>query len=145
MINLQEILEQKLQFLQKQLKSIEEERNTAATPIESRSDQTRSLAEQLHSSLQRQFHSLKLLKSQLSSKSKFNNQADIYTLVTLKSDQIYQTHLLVPEGLGGDRIGQTILLSITSPLAQQFLHQTIGFQFTFNSIHYTIDSIRANQ
>jgi hypothetical protein len=145
MINLQEILEQKLVTLQKQLKSIQQERNSAATPIESRSDQTRSLAEQLHSSLQRQYNTLEHLGPQLLKIPLTLHRASLNTLVTLVSDKTIQCYLLVPDGLGGDRVGKTILLSIASPLAQQFLNQSVGFKFTFNSVSYVIDSIVPNQ
>ena len=144
-INLEKIIQDRLSSLDRQIKEEIITRDLAPTPMQSGSDKTRQVAEQMIDSLHQEKKNLLNLKKSLSRFPKFNKTATLNSLVTLKSHQAGEkTYLLVPEGLGGSTVNSVFLLSINSLLAQKFLNQKTGFQFNFNDISYQITSIQPN-
>lgn len=138
MIDLKQILQGKLDLLDRQLAGAKFTRDHAATPTESASDKTRQNAEQMMDSLGDAKKKLKLLGLSLNKFPPFNNLASANTLATLRTPLGNKEFLLVPEGFGGQSIGSVFLLSIESPLAKSFRGQKVGYTFTFNGRGYQI-------
>lgn len=88
---------------------------------------------------------LHLLEMELAKIPSFKELATVNTLVTLRTPLGTKNFLLVTEGLGGQTIGDTFLLSVSSPLAKSFLNQKVGYTFTFNGGAYQIISLNPNQ
>jgi len=144
MINLVKIVKQQISDLKRHLSQVKHERDTAATPMESHSDQTRQVTDQLFHSLQDKLANFESLLSSLNKLPPFNSTAQTNTMVTLDTSSGQQKFLLVPEGLGGIKIDNTTLLSTNSTLATQFLNKKLRFQFDFNNQKYKIISIQPN-
>lgn len=144
MIDLHQVLQQKLDLLDRQLTDAKFTRDHAATPTESHSDKTRQNAEQLMDSLNDARKRLELLKNFLNRLPPFNQLATTNTLVTLRTTRGIKEFLLVPEGLGGQTINNVFLLSVESPLAKSFLNQKAGYTFSFNGGTYQIVSLHPN-
>lgn len=145
MIDLNEILQQKIETLDRQIADAKFTRDHAATPTESHSDKTRQNAEQLIDSLSDTKKKLKLLELSLNKLPPFKSLATLNTLVTLRTPLGTKKFLLVPEGLGGQTIDDIFLLSDATPLAKFFLNQKVGFTFTFNGGTYQIIFLHPNQ
>lgn len=144
MIDLYRLLDQKLKSMEQSLAQIKHERDTAALPTESASDQTRSVAEQLHTSLSRDYAKLVALRHDLDNLPTSTDVVSLNSLVTLSHGNDKTIYLLVPEGLGGSREGGVALLAISTPLAQMILGKPIGFSFTFNQSKFVIVNISPN-
>lgn len=144
MIDLHQVLQEKLDLLDRQLAEARFTRDHAATPTESGSDKTRQNAEQLMDSLGDAKKKLKLLGLSLNKLPPFNNLAATNTLVTLRTPPGNKEFLLVPEGLGGQSVGSVFLLSVESPLARSFRGQKVGYTFTFNGGGYQIIFLHPN-
>lgn len=144
MIDLHRILDEKLALLDRQITEAKFTRDHAATPTESHSDKTRQNAEQLMDGLSDAQRKLRLLGASLKKLPSFNGQAQVNTLVTLRTPLGVKNFLLVPEGLGGQTIGDTFLLSEKTPLAKMFLGKKVGHTFTFNGGGYQIVSLDPN-
>lgn len=144
MIDLSNILDEKLALIDHQLEQAKFTRDHAATPTESGSDKTRQNAEQLMDSLSDAKKKLQLLRHSLAMLPPFKNIAAVNTLATLRTPLGSKNFLLVPEGLGGHTIGDTFLLSEKTPLAQMFLGKKVGHTFTFNGGTYQIVFLNPN-
>lgn len=144
MIDLHQVLQDKRDLLDRQLAEAKFTRDHAATPTESHSDKTRQNAEQLMDSLNDAKKKLKFLEIELNKLPPFSNTAAANTLVTLRTPLGVKNFLLVPEGFGGQTIGDTFLLSTSSALAQVFLNQKAGYTFTFNGGTYQIVFVNSN-
>ncbi len=144
MIDLRQILQDKRDLLDRQLAEAKFTRDHAATPSESGSDKTRQNAEQLMDSLNDAKKKLRLLEIELTKLPSFANLAAANTLVTLRTPLGVKNFLLVPEGFGGQTIGDTFLLSVSSTLAQSFLNKKVGYTFSFNGGVYQIIFLNPN-
>ena len=144
MIDLRQVLQDKRDLFDRQLAEEKFTRDHAATPTESASDKTRQNAEQLMDSLNDAKKKLRLLEIDLGKLPPFTNLATVNTLVTLRTPPGTKNFLLVPEGLGGQTIGDTFLLSVQSPLAKAFLNQKTGYTFTFNGGTHQIVFLNPN-
>ena len=145
MIDLHFVLQEKNDLLDRQLAEAKFTRDHAATPTESHSDKTRQNAEQFMDSLSDAKKKLLSLHPSLAKLPPFKNLATTNTLVTLRTPLGKKNFLLAPEGLGGQTINNTFLLSVESPLAKSFLGQKAGYTFTFNGGAYQIISTNPNQ
>ena len=145
MIDLPQVLKEKIDLLDRQLVEAKFTRDHAATPTESHSDKTRQNAEQLMDSLSDAKKRLEVLRLTLSKLPPLKGLATTNTLVTLRTPLGKKDFLLVPEGLGGQTINDTFLLSVESPLAKSFLNQEVGHTFTFNGGSYQIVFLNPNQ
>ncbi len=144
MIDLHQVLQDKLASLDRQLTEEKFTRDHAATPTESHSDKTRQNAEQMMDSINDAKKKIRLLEIELNRLLPFNSLAVVNTLVTLRTPLGTKNFLLVPDGLGGQTIGDTFLLSIATPLAKSFLNQKTGYTFTFNGGTYQIVFTNSN-
>ena len=144
MIDLHFVLQEKNDLLDRQLAEAKFTRDHAATPTESHPDKTRQNAEQLMDSLSDAKKRLELLRHVLAKLPPFNNLATANTLVTLRTPPGKKNFLLVPEGLGGQTINNTFLLSVESPLAKSFLNQKAGYTGSSNGGAYQIISLHPN-
>lgn len=144
MIDLRQVLQDKRDLLDRQLVEAKFTRDHAATPTESHSDKTRQNAEQLMDSLNDAKKKLLLLEKELSKFPPFKGLAIVNTVVTLRTPLGTKNFLLVPEGLGGQTISDTFLLSTSSALAQSFLGQKVGYTFSFNGGVYQIIFLNPN-
>lgn len=144
MIDLQEIIDEKITSLEHHRKEAAIERDNAPTRMEARYDASRPNADHMVEAIEVEINKLTLLKRQVNNPPLFSEIAIVNTLVTLKSALVKHKYLLVPEGLGGTKVGDILLLSVDSPLAKTFLNRKIGFQFTFNTSKYEIISLQPN-
>lgn len=145
MIDLHQVLKEKNDLLDRQLVEAKFTRDHAATPTESHSDKTRQNAEQLMDSLNDAKKKLRLLEMELAKMPSFKDLATVNTLITMRTPLGNKNFLLVPEGLGGQTIGDTFLLSEKTPLAQMFLGKKVGHTFTFNGGACQILFLNPNQ
>ncbi|MEK7064054.1 MAG: hypothetical protein AAB973_00390 [Patescibacteria group bacterium] len=144
MIDLHQVPKDKQDLLDRQLAEAKFTRDHAATPTESHSDKTRQNAEQLMDSLGDAKKKLLSLRLSLAKLPPFKNLATLNSLVTLRTPLGTKEFLLVPEGLGGQTIGDTFLLSVSSALAQSFLNKKVGHTFSFNGGAYQIVFLNPN-
>lgn len=144
MIDLRQVLQDKRDLLDRQLAEAKFTRDHAATPSESGSDKTRQNAEQLMDSLNDAKKKLRTLETGLNKLPPFGGIATVNTLVTLRTPLGIKNFLLVPDGFGGQTIGDIFLLSTQSPLAKSFLNQKVGYTFIFNGGAYQIIFLNPN-
>ena len=133
-IDLKEILASKIKKLEMQISDVKYERDHSATPMESASDKSRQLAEQLMDALSDEKSKLVIL----SRRPNISKPVIIYTLDTPLGERDFA---IVPDGLGGSSSAGTSLLSEKAPLAQQLKDKKIGDTFIFNSQSITINKI----
>ncbi|MBI2326242.1 hypothetical protein HYU91_02530 [Candidatus Collierbacteria bacterium] len=145
MIDLRQILQDKRNLLDRQLAEAKFTRDHAATPTESHSDKTRQNAEQLMDTLNDAKKKLQSLETGLNKLPPFSNTATANTLITLRTPLGVKNFLLVPDGFGGQTIGDTFLLSVSSTLAQSFLNKKAGYTFSFNGGVYQIIFLNPNK
>ena len=134
MINLSDILDQKIAFLEKHLQSAIFERDHSATPMESHSDKSRQIAEQMIDSLNDEKKRLLSLKREIK-----NVLPVLFTLSTPVGDKQFS---LVPKGLGGERTGDITLVSQDSPLGQKLTGSKVGDDIDLNGSTFRILNIR---
>lgn len=134
MIDLLPMLEEKIKKIELQISSAKFDRDNAATPMESASDKSRQLAEQLMDALTDEKSNLLFLKKRIG---KITNT--IYTLSTAFGEKEYA---IVPDGLGGGVASGITLVSSKSPLAQILSSKSNNEKFTFNGQEFTVLRIR---
>lgn len=144
MIDLHQIIDQKIISLQSSMARTKHERDTSATYRDTNHDQSRSIAERFLGSLEVEYRKLEALKKQLLNLPSFHHQADINTLITIMTPSGNKDYLLVPDGLGGIKAGSIVLLSVSTPLASCFVGHSSGFKFSFNGETYVLVSVRPN-
>lgn len=110
MINLNKILDDKIDDLNKQIQKVANERDSSATPMESHHDQTRQLADQLCGALKTELRKLINLKKRV---------------VGYKSAYFeYPRKLMVvPDGLGGVEVDGVLLVGESTPLAKKLINE----------------------
>ena len=118
MVDLSHILDQKIANLEKHLQSAIFERDHSATPMESHSDKSRQLAEQIIDSLNDEMKKLRALKSVI-----HKHLPITFVLSTPSGDRSFA---LVPEGLGGKTIDGVTLISEKSPLGTKLISAKTG-------------------
>lgn len=134
MIDLKKILSEKINKLELQISDVKFERDNSATPMESGSDKSRQLAEQLMDALSDEKNKLIFLSRQTS----ISKAIIIYTLNTPLGERDFA---IVPDGLGGISVEGVSLLSERAPLAVQLVSQKEGSEFTFNNQKITVVKI----
>lgn len=136
MIDLSQIISQKISFLLDQVRTTEYMRDTAQTPTESHSDQTRQNAEQL----------IYGLKDEIKCQRQILTKLNQFTLViySLRTSSGLKDFLIVPDGVGGQSIDGAYLLAESTPLARLIIGQKIGHNFVFNQSNYEIVFIHKN-
>lgn len=136
MISLVDVVNQKLLFLSKRVKDAEYMRDTAQTPTESHSDQTRQNAEQLIYGLKDEVKRQRQLLTKLG---RF-----VPVIYSIRTPTGLKNFLIVPDGVGGQTVDETYLLAESTPLAKLIVGQKIGHNFTFNQANYEIVFIHKN-
>ena len=130
MTSLSDIINQKISFLQLQIKDTEKARDEAATPMESHSDQTRQNAEQLIYALKDDLKKQRTLLQKLSS---YNP-----TKYSVRNPSGLKDYLIVPDGAGGQTIDNVCLLAESTPLAKNLIGKNPGHAFAVNGSAYEI-------
>ncbi len=108
MIDISSFVDQKIKTIERRIDVAKFERDNAATPMESASDKTRQIAEQLMDALTEELKQLKKVSHGLSKFTPLEIEA-------LFSNQVRKI-LIVPEGVGGSVIDGYLLVSVKSPL-----------------------------
>jgi hypothetical protein len=134
-IDLKKILAEKVNKLDLQIADVKFERDNSATPMESASDKSRQLAEQLMDALNDERKKLILLNRKIS---EFKNNK-IFTIKTPLGEREF---VLVPEGLGGKTVDGVTLLSEVSPLGKNLIGKKVGDIFEYNNQSFRIISLR---
>ncbi len=130
MIDIQSVLDRKLDSVEKHLQNAIFERDHSATPMESHSDKSRQLAEQMIDSLNDEKKRLVGLERNIK-----NFTPTLFALTTPIGNKQYA---LVPEGLGGELIGEITLISQESPLGRKLKESKKGEKFSLNGKEFTI-------
>lgn len=130
MISLSDIINQKINFLQQQIKDTEKARDEAATPMESHSDQTRQNAEQLIYALKDEIKRQRLLLDKVSG----------YKVITysVRNPLGLKDYAIVPDGLGGQTVNNTYLLAESTNLAKNLVGKKQGHTFSLNGSSHEI-------
>ena len=135
MIDLQKVLNEKIQKLDSRIEDVKFERDHSATPMESASDKSRQLAEQLMDALHDERKHLVSLKRKITNL----KEISVYHLITPLGERQFA---IVPDGLGGGSQNDISLLSDKTPLAKELATHQSGEVFVFNSQEITIKSIK---
>ena len=130
MIDLTQIVNQKILFLQQQIKDTEKARDEAATPMESHSDKTRQNAEQL----------IYALKDEVKKQMNLLDKVFGFKVITysVRGPLGLKDYATVPDGLGGQTINNVYLLAQSTQLAKNLLDKKPGHTFTLNDSLYEI-------
>lgn len=134
-IDLLFILEEKIKKLDLQIADVKYERDNSATPMESHSDKSRQLAEQLMDALideKKNLISLKRRPDQLGT-------TQIFSLSTPLGERDF---VLVPDGLGGKTVSGVTLISYLSPLGKILKNKKEMEFFVYNGQEFTVLGIK---
>lgn len=131
MVDLKQKISSDLEKIERQIQQTAKERDESATPMESHSDQTRQIANQLYNSLLEEKKKLLELQGQIS---KFNKT---YSIKNLRDNSV-RNYYIVPNGLGGSNLDGIYLLSNSSLLAQKIDGKEKGFEFELNGQRFVI-------
>lgn len=134
MIDLQKILLDKINKLDLQIASAKFDRDHSATPMESASDKSRQLAEQLMDALLDEKKKIVFLKRNISS----NQNITSYSVETPTGERMFT---IVHQGLGGSIVDGSTLISQDSPLALRLSHSKIGDLIDLNGQTLKINKI----
>lgn len=126
------LLDQKIALLEKAIAEAKKARDSAPSAMESHSDTTRSEQENLVLALTKSLSELQTLyKHPLS--------ASHYYELTSPSSLL--KFMIVPEGLGGQKIDNIFLISAQSPFATQLLSKKSGDTISFNGTSFIISPL----
>lgn len=137
MIDLNSKINKDLAAIDRQIKQAATERDESATPMESHSDQTRQIANQLYNSLLEEKQKLLELKSVIA---KYNLVWHIQNL----SDKATRKYFVVPNGFGGTMLEDVMLLSEKTPLAKKISGMKVGYEFDLNGQMFRIEKVEEN-
>lgn len=138
MIDLSNILNDKIEAVEVSIKRAAFERDNSATPMESQHDQTRQVANQLYNCLVDEKRSLQLLTRRLC------DYHSIYHLKNLEKGVQFR-FFIVPDGLGGKTVEGVTLISDKTPLSQIIIDKKEGYQYELNGQNFRIEKIEENK
>ncbi|KKS62437.1 MAG: hypothetical protein UV28_C0003G0019 [Candidatus Collierbacteria bacterium GW2011_GWE2_42_48] len=143
MISIENIINQEIESINKAIDNAKKQRDEAATPMESQHDQTRQHADQLVQALQKNKAELLAIKINVNHQTKSVDYATIGSFVETENVDSKQRNnfLIVPEGLGGKKIDDIILLGEHAPLAKIISGQKTGYLYAINDTKYVIKKI----
>lgn len=124
-----QVLNQKISVLEKGITDAKKARDSAPSAMESHSDTTRSEQENLVLALTKSLSDLKSLSKQPLSASRYYE---------LTSPNSFLKFIVVPDGLGGQKIDDIVLISSKSPLALQLSVKNPGDSIIFNGNSYVV-------
>ena len=128
-------LEKEKKILNKSLQQAKHTRNSAPSAMQSHHDTTRNQTERLITALEEK---TTLLEKQMSLIPKIDPTSGdkveqwSYIQFTLDSNKTVIKAIIVPKDMGGVEVGNTILLSINSPLGKCLLNKKIEDNINFN-------------
>lgn len=137
MIDLRQKIEKEIRTVEKRIKQAATERDESATPMESKEDQTRQVANQLYNSLLEEKKKLMELKGETA---KYHS---VYSMLNTVDGTI-RKYFIVPNGLGGTEEEGVTLLSEKTPLAKNLLGKIVGNEFEINGQKLRIVKIEEN-
>jgi len=125
------VLDKKIKRIEDAISSAKKARDMAPSAMESHSDTTRSEKEKLIYALEKELDILSNIKE---------NDLIIKTYEIKLNDNLMGV-CLIPEGLGGETIGDLKLISELSPLGKLIKNKKIGDEFSFNNKKLKIENI----
>jgi len=134
MINKKEIfdvLDRKIKGIQNAISSAITARDMAPSAMESHSDTTRSEKEKL----------IYALESELNNLNKIKEKDLVLKIYHIQVGDNLMRVCLVPEGLGGETVGDLKLISEFSPLGKLIKMKNVGDEFNFNNKKIMIENI----
>lgn len=134
-IDLLSILEEKIKKLDLQIADVKFERDNSATPMESHSDKSRQLAEQLMDALIDEKKNLVLLKRR-------SDQLGALKIFSLSTPLGERDFALVPDGLGGKTVSGVTLISSLSPLGKILKTKKEKDVFTYNDQNFIVLKVK---
>lgn len=137
MVDLEKILKDRINKIEIQIQKTAKERDESATPMESASDQSRQIANQLFNSLLEEKKEFELFLPKIK---KFRN---IYKVEKVGSN-VSMNYLIVPDGLGGQMYEEVLLVGETSPIGMILSTKKGGEEFRFNSTNYVVVEVLEN-
>jgi len=129
---IEEIVDKKLQKIQRAILSAKKARDLSPSAMESHSDTTRSEKEKLVQAFEMDFQKLNSLKDQLSDLKVYEIKLGLKKL----------KFCIVPDGLGGDSIKEVKLVSLSSPIGRVLLNKKIGERIVLNNLEGQILDIK---
>jgi transcription elongation GreA/GreB family factor len=144
MVNLQDLIDEKLKFLETQIAQAKRERDNAATPMESHSDQTRAIADAMVQGLLDEYEKNVRIKRDIDRLSG-GEGVGVNKIVKVVDGSGRETNFVIaPSGLGGVWVGEYLVLSVDSPLAIGMLGKNAGHKFVQNTVSYEVISVENN-
>ncbi|MDO8488029.1 MAG: hypothetical protein Q7S31_01810 [bacterium] len=122
----------KLQLLEKSLLAARTAQQNAPSAMESHSDTTRSEMEKMVTALEVEIVKLKKNVDQIPFVVSSSPKANVWSYVKLNTGQAEMELVLVPEGMGGDKLDQLRLISVATPMGEVLLDKQIGEKIEFN-------------
>lgn len=133
MVDLKKVLAEEIEGVDKWIKQSATERDEASTPTESTHDQTRQIANQLFNSLLDERLRLQKL-SNIVAKYK-----EILVMETSAGKK--QKFMIVPDGLGGKKVDEVVLVGEGSNLGQKIASLKVGESTDLNGNTYFVIDI----
>lgn len=133
------LLEEKSQ-LERAIASAKKARDEAPSATESHSDTSRSQNERLVIALEEKLVILIKLINQVPATLEPKATVRVWDKVLLKGDYMQMEVVLVPEGFGGKKMGQTRLISVDSPLGANLMGKKYGSKFVQGAQKFTIEA-----
>ena len=124
---IRKLFEHKLQILEKSLLEARIAQRNAPSAMESHSDTTRSEMEKMVTALEIEIRNIKeKIESIPASLTPPNGSVQLWQEVQINNTGTPMTVIFVPDGMGGDTIGQTKLISETTRLGRAMLGKRVG-------------------
>jgi len=129
---IEKIVDKKIKKIQRAILSATKVRDSSPSAMESHSDTTKSEKENLIHAFEADIKKLNLLKDQL-------NNLKFYK-IKLNSKDLKLC--IVPEGLGGESVGEIKLVSSSSVIGKAICNKNVGDEIIFNNLHGKILDIK---
>lgn len=118
-IQIKQKLTEELLQIERSLVDARRAQREAPTPIESHSDTTMSEKEKLVTALEIERMTLKDLITKVG--------VEKYKYMEIDNGGVRMKIVLVPDGIGGRKIGEVLLVSVNTPLAKALLNGDVAF------------------
>lgn len=118
---IREHFSKKKRFLEKQLLDVQKSRDASPSAAESHSDTSRSQLEKLAVALEEHIRNIEKFINLIPGSKIKSNKCELWSLVEIKIDENKMKLILVPDGMGGEKIGDFQLVSIASSLGETLL------------------------
>lgn len=139
---LRKSIEEEIEMTKRELERARVAQLAAPSAMESHSDTTRSEKEKLVTALERDVARLEELAAKIpTSLPSSAGKVDVWRSVKMRSGNQEIEVFMVPDGMGGRRLGNVVLLSDQAPLGQVMMGKAAGDRLEFNKHDYIVGEI----